>query len=54
MFAADQTGPPDWYFACSSLVLYGIRDRWLPCTVRSFIGAFSVLLIFGVEVDLVL
>ena len=23
-------------FACSSLVLYGIRDRWLPCTERSY------------------
>ena len=22
--------------ACSSLVLYGIRDRWLPCTERSY------------------
>ena len=25
-----------WVFACSSLVLYGIRDRWLPCTERSY------------------
>ena len=24
---------------CSSLVLYGIRDRWLPCTERSYYGA---------------
>ena len=24
------------YCACSSLVLYGIRDRWLPCTERSY------------------
>ena len=39
-------GPPEWstligpelggYFACSSLVLYGIRERWLPCTERSY------------------
>ena len=25
-------------FACSSLVLYGIRDRWLPCTERIYHG----------------
>ena len=24
------------YFACSSLVLYVIRDSWLPCTERSY------------------
>ena len=24
---------PTRVFACSSLVLYGIRDRWLPCTI---------------------
>ena len=24
------------YFACSSLVLYGVRDRWLPCMERSY------------------
>ena len=23
-----------WIFACSLLNLYGIRDRWLPCTER--------------------
>ena len=32
--------PMQWgYFAYSSLVLYGIRDRWLPCTERSYYGA---------------
>ena len=28
--------PPTRVSACSSLVLYGIRDRWLPCTERSY------------------
>ena len=31
--ALERKIPP---FACSSLVLYGIRDRWLPCTERSY------------------
>ena len=28
--------PPARVFACSLLVLYGIRDRWLQCTERSY------------------
>ena len=35
--ALDRKIPPYYlYFACSSLVLYCIRDRWLPCTERSY------------------
>ena len=28
--------PLGWYFACSSLVLYGIWDGWLPSTERIY------------------
>ena len=34
--ALERKIPLGGYFACSSLVLYGIRDRWLPCTERSY------------------
>ena len=37
--ALERKIPLGGYFACSSLVLYGKRDRWLPCTERSYYGA---------------
>ena len=37
--------------ACSSLVLYGIRDRWLPCTERSHYRAQFLGSNLDIEVD---
>ena len=31
-FVATRNIPIGWYFACSWLAIYGIRDRWLLCT----------------------